>query len=57
MCVRVGEGVSHRVGISPITRSLVAVKPRRPPMHMTDVGTEAAFRQDQRKRCRKSKHP
>ena len=36
------------------TRSLVAVEPRRPPM--TDVGTETAFRPDQRKHFRKSKH-
>ena len=36
------------------TRSLVAVEPRRPPM--TDVGTETAFRLDQRKHFRKSKH-
>ena len=36
------------------TRSLVAVKPRRPPM--TDVGTETAFRLDQRKHFRKSNH-
>ena len=38
------------------TRSLVAVEPRRPPMHMTDVGTETAFRLDQRKHFQKSKH-
>ena len=37
-----------------LTRSLVAVEPRRPPM--TDVGTETAFRLDQRKHFRKSKH-
>ena len=37
-----------------ITRSLVALEPRRPPM--TDVGTETAFRLDQRKHFRKSKH-
>ena len=36
------------------TRSMVAVEPRRPPM--TDVGTETAFRLDQRKHFRKSKH-
>ena len=36
------------------TRSLVALEPRRPPM--TDVGTETAFRLDQRKLFRKSKH-
>ena len=36
------------------TRSLVAVEPRRPPM--TDVGTETAFRLDQRKHFRKSIH-
>ena len=35
------------------TRPLVAVKPRRPPL--TDVGTETAFRLDQRKHFRKSK--
>ena len=38
------------------TRSLVAVEPRRPPMHMTDVGIETAFRLDQRKHFLKSKH-
>ena len=38
------------------TRSLVAVEPRRPPTCMTDVGTETAFRLDQRKHFRKSKH-
>ena len=38
------------------TRSLGAVEPRRPPMHMTDVGTGTAFRLDQRKHFRKSKH-
>ena len=38
-----------------ITRSLVAVVPR-PPMSMTDVGTETALRLDQRKHFRKSKH-
>ena len=37
-----------------ITISLVAVEPRRPPL--TDVGTETAFRLDQRKHFRKSKH-
>ena len=37
-----------------ITRSLVAVEPRSPPL--TDVGTETAFRLDQRKHFRKSKH-
>ena len=37
-----------------LTRSLVAVEPRRPPM--TDAGTETAFRLDQRKHFRKSKH-
>ena len=36
------------------TRSLVAVEPPRPPM--TDVGTETAFRLDQREHFRKSKH-
>ena len=36
------------------TRSLVAVEPRRPPT--TNVGTETAFRLDQRKHFRKSKH-
>ena len=36
------------------TRSLVTVEPRRPPL--TDVGTETAFRLDQRKHFRKSKH-
>ena len=37
-----------------LTRMLVAVEPRRPPM--TDLGTETAFRLDQRKHFRKSKH-
>ena len=37
-------------------RSPVAVEPRRPLTHMTDVGTESAFRLDQRKHFRKSKH-
>ena len=37
-----------------LTRLLVAAEPRRPPM--TDVGTETAFRLDQRKHFRKSKH-
>ena len=36
-----------------LTRELVAVEPRRPPM--TDVGTESAFRLDQRKHFQKSK--
>ena len=36
------------------TRSLVTVEPRRPPV--TDVGTETAFRLDQCKHFRKSKH-
>ena len=40
--------------VYPGARSLVAVEPRRPPM--TDVGTETAFRLDQRKHFRKSKH-
>ena len=40
--------------LSMSTTSLVAVEPRRPPM--TDVGTETAFRLDQRKHFRKSKH-
>ena len=39
-----------------LTRSLIAVEPRRPPMHMTNVGTETAFRLDQRKHFWKSKH-
>ena len=37
-----------------LTRELVAVAPRRPPM--TDIGTETAFRLDQRKHFQKSKH-
>ena len=36
------------------TRELVAGEPRRPPM--TDVGTESAFRLDQREHFQKSKH-
>ena len=48
--------VTSMLGLSSIyiTRSLVAVEPRRPPM--TDVGTETALRLDQRKHFRKSKH-
>ena len=37
-----------------LTRPLVAVEP--PGLPMTDVGTETAFRLDQRKHFRKSKH-
>ena len=40
--------------VTPNTRSLVAVEPRRPPM--TDVGTETTFRLDQRTHFQKSKH-
>ena len=36
------------------TRELIAVEPRRPPV--TEVGTETAFRLDQRKHFQKSKH-
>ena len=36
------------------TRELVALEPRRPPM--TNVGTETAFRLDQRQHFQKSKH-
>ena len=42
-------------GLGGNTRSLIAKEPPRPPM--TDVGTETAFRLDQRKHFRKSKHP
>ena len=48
------ELVTAREGRNDHTRSLVAVEPRRPPM--TDVGNETAFRLDQRKHFRKSKH-
>ena len=37
-----------------ITRELVAVAPRRPPV--TDIGTETSFRLDQHKHFQKSKH-
>ena len=43
-----------RWGEAMSTRTLVAVEPRR--LLMTDVGTETAFRLDQRKQFQKSKH-
>ena len=45
---------TQKSSLGMLTRSLVAVEPRRPPM--TDVGTETAFRLDQCKHFRKSKH-
>ena len=42
------------VYVPEMTRELVAVEPRRP--LMTDVGTNTAFRLDQRKHFQKSKH-
>ena len=47
--------LTHNIGSASalLTRALIAVQPRRPPM--TDVGTETAFRLDQRKHFQKSK--
>ena len=48
------ENFSHPYGVAYKIASRCGAP--RPPMHMTDVGTETAFRLDQRKHFRKSNH-